>query len=226
RRGTDRRTSGAGSGPAGVIGQRQDSLRKIINSSNSTSISYLGNPNIIYTNKQIIPFKFNFASPVIINANSGFYAGITNPIVNLDSIKVFTNTKFNPAMDSSAWFLTSTNTWRTYKTHRKMKIQMAIIPQITCSPVLGINSTVLNETMLQVFPNPSKGIFNLLLNMPVQEMVQIRVCNILGHVISSLTLNHADTQVLQLDLSAYPKGIYLLQVQNASQTLSKRIVLD
>jgi len=62
--------------------------------------------------------------------------------------------------------------------------------------------------------------------MPVQEMVQIRVCNILGHVISSLTLNHADTQVLQLDLSAYPKGIYLLQVQNASQTLSKRIVLD
>ena len=215
-----------GSGPAGVIGQRQDSLRKIINSSNSTSISYLGNPNIIYTNKKIIPFKFNFASPVIINANSGFYAGITNPIVNLDSIKVFTNTKFNPAMDSSAWFLTSTNTWRTYKTHRKMKIQMAIIPQITCSPVLGINSTVLNETMLQVFPNPSKGIFNLLLNLPVQEMVQIRVCNILGHVISSLTLNHADTQVLQLDLSAYPKGIYLLQVQNSSQTLSKRIVLD
>ena len=215
-----------GSGPGAVIGQRQDSLRKIINSANVTSISYLGNPNIVYTNKKIIPFKFNFASPVIVNANSGFYAGITNPIVNLDSIKIFTNTKFNPALDSSAWFLSSTNTWRTYKTHRKMKIQMAILPQITCSPVLGLPTEQLSEDAMQIYPNPSKGVFNVLISLPKKGPIYLNVFNSMGALLSSSQLSDTDTELMEINLSQHPKGLYMIQLQTESQRIIKRVLID
>src|SRR5690606_34269580 len=100
----------------------------------TTRVGYLGDPNDFFFTNRIIPFKFDFDVPVIINMpNNGFYAGVDISNMALaDSVRLFT-AKTNSAVsntDSSAWVLNSLNNWRPFKNYRGKNVQLAIIPQI------------------------------------------------------------------------------------------------
>ena len=79
---------------------------------------------------------------------------------------------------------------------------------------------------LEVFPNPSKGIFNMVVSNQEAGIASVAVSDLNGRKLFTkqypvnLTSNKFD-----IDLSDFSRGIYLLNVQINGSTLSKKLVL-
>jgi len=77
--------------------------------------------------------------------------------------------------------------------------------------------------VLRVFPNPSTGVFTLTLNNAAEGTVD--VFDIMGKKVQNLQLN-ANTNVYQIDLTGYAKGIYVINITAGGVTQSKKVVLE
>ncbi len=70
------------------------------------------------------------------------------------------------------------------------------------------------DNSLAVYPNPSNGIFNIALNENINAVVKI--VNILGEtVLEKITTEN----ILTIDLTGYPEGIYFYQIANKAGAL-------
>jgi hypothetical protein len=77
-----------------------------------------------------------------------------------------------------------------------------------------------NEITWQVFPNPSKGVFNLVYQLNGEESVIIKVFNIDGKLVKQLKSSaNGFVQKLTIDLQTekYPAGLYLIEAENADK---------
>ena len=83
------------------------------------------------------------------------------------------------------------------------------IDDISLSGLVGINEISQNAN-LNVFPNPSNGVFNI--NSPTL-ISKIEIMNILGDVIYSAGISAFEFVV---DINNQPKGIYFYKLQSAS----------
>ena len=83
----------------------------------------------------------------------------------------------------------------------------------------GINETAENS-ILSVFPNPTTGNINVLLN---GEQNTITVTNLLGEVIYSQATTSKN---LNIDLSSFADGIYMLGVDNGSSKHFQKLILS
>jgi Secretion system C-terminal sorting domain/Ig-like domain CHU_C associated len=90
--------------------------------------------------------------------------------------------------------------------------------------IMNVKNTksVLNEG-INIFPNPSSGIFNIDLNEFKQGTIE--VYNQLGARVKNVELNDEKNDY-QLDLSGFAKGIYILNLINDNQKISKKIVVE
>lgn len=217
-------------GPAGLIQQRNDSLGKIAGTQPKVvNIGYVGRPNFNpLTNTKIIPFKFDFASPVLINSTSGFFAAVQTPTNNFagDSINIFTNTRYNTAIDSSAWFLQYNNSWKPFRSGRKAKVQLAILPQITCSGINGIAEQASElQSGFMILPNPGSGLFQLIFTLNSNQDLKLTIRNSMGQQILFSEIDNVMYNVLDLDLSPYSDGIYFAEIVGSGEKVVKKIVL-
>jgi hypothetical protein len=73
---------------------------------------------------------------------------------------------------------------------------------------IGINIITSNENLMEVFPNPSSGIFSLRLKDVNDKIIEIQVEDIFGTKVLS-DKNFAST----LDISNEPQGIYFVHVK-------------
>ncbi len=217
-----------GGGPGASIGSRSDSLGKIRSTPGTTSVSFIGRSGYVVPNTKMIPFRFDFNAPIIINPASGFFVGVEAPILSpADSIKIMHNTRYNSAVDSSAWYQQLNNTWRTFRYNRSAKIQLAIIPQITCSPAVGLkefNKQLSNQ--VSVMPNPSEGQFSLIFTLAKEETIEVSIINSIGQQISSDKIEHVSNQIFDIDLSAKPNGIYFINITNGTEKTVKKIIVN
>ncbi|SIT83663.1 S8 family serine peptidase [Pontibacter indicus] len=78
-----------------------------------------------------------------------------------------------------------------------------------------------------VYPNPTSGSFNLVLNGKAQEQFNISVWDVNGKLVQqrNLTLENA-TQTQQLSLEDQPKGLYLIRVTNGSKVQTHKLVKE
>ncbi len=94
-----------------------------------------------------------------------------------------------------------------------------------CLPVIGVGLAE-NKQMpgFMVFPNPSKGTFNLVFE-KLQDFVQVEVYAINGKKLSVQTFKHSPK--LAINLQEFPKGLYLLKiVNNEGFSFSTRVLLN
>ena len=217
-----------GAGPNSLIVSKGDSLGKIAASTNKTvTVKFCGTPNYTFTTTKIIPFRFDFAMPVQI-PNTGFFCAVQTPYGSLsDSIKIFSNTKTNLSNDSSSWVLQFSNNWRTLRYNKNAKVQLAILPQITCRAIVGIqeNVTAFNSN-ITVMPNPSSGQFSLIFTLPKLENVNVRIINPLGQLISADRLENVSNNLINIDMSNRPDGIYFIEVSNGNEKVLKKIIIS
>ncbi|MFH1321738.1 MAG: PKD domain-containing protein [Bacteroidota bacterium] len=96
----------------------------------------------------------------------------------------------------------------------------------TVDVIPGI-SDVDNENRIEIYPNPNKGIFNLVIEMGEREDVTVEIFSLHGQLIYSEYVERI-TGIFtgQIDLSDYTGGIYHLQVTTDQGTVHKKVVIE
>ena len=104
---------------------------------------------------------------------------------------------------------TSYNTFKTLSSHR-----------ITAGDVqLGEN--------LNIYPNPTRGLFNISFIAEKVDNFEITIVDAFGKLVSQEDKqDFIGEYTKQVDLSTYPRGIYMLQIRTQDSFVSKRIVLQ
>lgn len=76
-----------------------------------------------------------------------------------------------------------------------------------------------------IYPNPSKGIFNIELKSPEYKNASIEVYNVLGEKITAATVNVNAKSNFRLDMSNHANGVYMVKFITEKGTASKSISL-
>lgn len=85
----------------------------------------------------------------------------------------------------------------------------------------------LEVTKLNVFPNPSTGIFDINFNLPIEGRTAIRIFSPTGQVIYENNLgNFTGTFSDRIDIANNAKGIYFLAITQNDQAITRKVVLQ
>lgn len=146
------------------------------------------------------------AQNLIVNLNSG--ASETFPIENVRSIKFGTCTMILNQMNGGVnfWYLDD-------------------ITSYSFDAAASIAENNLSSEYLEVFPNPSDGLFNLNYNSSKTESIQLVIVDLNGRQIQEVYKgihNGTSTFLWQSDV---PKGIYLVQLVTETHCITQRIVV-
>lgn len=79
------------------------------------------------------------------------------------------------------------------------------------------------QPSITIWPNPTDQVLNIQFHQPCDLPIQLHFSSIDGKVLRSVVYNTSET-TLQEDISHYPPGIYLLQVNTGNSTFTKTIV--
>jgi len=92
----------------------------------------------------------------------------------------------------------------------------------TCN--IGLNEWN-HETNLQIFPNPTKGLFNIVFKQ-LESRVNLWVLNPTGQILinQELEIYFESNNHHQLDLSIYPAGVYFLMVTDGKEKIIKKLI--
>jgi hypothetical protein len=150
----------------------------------------------------------------------------------------FTNTSTNA--ETSHWYfgdgtdVFADNPSHIYPTAGVYVVKLVVISPAGCkdsiiSQILVGTATIdevneSNSLEFNVYPNPSKGLFNIKLNSKDLSST-ITVMNLLGEVILTKDLVQTANGNFesQIDLSNYPNGIYLIDMSTENQTVVRKI---
>ena len=86
--------------------------------------------------------------------------------------------------------------------------------------VNSVSSIDKNKNIL-IFPNPSNGIFRIIDKIISNK--QVSVFNVEGVEIFRATMNGKE---FGIDISGNPKGLYLLRIQNQTESIIRRLVIE
>jgi hypothetical protein len=89
---------------------------------------------------------------------------------------------------------------------------------------IGIREMEGNSSLISVYPNPGAGIFTISSSASLQGS-QLKVMNAAGQIVHNVTLSESG---FSIDLSGAAKGLYLLQISDASGTITglKKLVVE
>jgi hypothetical protein len=112
---------------------------------------------------------------------------------------------------------------------KSTRVKVTLYP-FDCPPDEGyccdhdkIGNNQLKQSEFDIHPNPSNGIFNI--NTKDFSQVTIEVYNQLGNLIKRVYINDKNFNY-ELDLSAFAKGIYMLNMIKDDQKLTRKLILQ
>ncbi len=95
------------------------------------------------------------------------------------------------------------------------------------TPISGIKNVNGNAGAdFSVYPNPTNGVFELKINSDKYRNAEVKVSDATGRVIYSTNADNTLSGKTTIDLSAFPKGLYLVQLRNAEGAVSKNISVE
>ncbi|MEM6347695.1 MAG: T9SS type A sorting domain-containing protein [Bacteroidota bacterium] len=77
---------------------------------------------------------------------------------------------------------------------------------------------------VQVYPNPSNGVFFIEVQETDLMQVEFKVVNLIGKTVKQETIDA--NQRLRIDLHDQPKGVYFVHLKAGNDTYMKRIVIQ
>lgn len=83
-------------------------------------------------------------------------------------------------------------------------------------------SPALSET-LQLYPNPSKGSFTILLSSGTDEQVPVIITNIMGEKVGELVINSNKENTINLN---QPAGIYFISINTTKKRYTQQITIE
>ena len=80
---------------------------------------------------------------------------------------------------------------------------------------------------LNVYPNPSRDLFNISFSSDELQSISIRVVNVIGEEIFKEELTDFDgTYTHEMDMSKKSKGVYFLEISSEKGTVNSKMVLQ
>lgn len=187
----------------------------------TNSISYCGQPGIVYANPIIIPYRYLLATPVAAPATNGFFASIKIPTTAGDTAVIM----HAPAVSGTNWEYWSPSNWYNVATAwTGFNASMAILPEITCLPTGLAESSVLASNV-NLMPNPSTGLVNVIMTLPTSQNINITVTNALGQLITSTDIGNVSINAFTIDLTSKDNGVYFVTINNGQDRVVKRIII-
>ncbi|MFK7032595.1 T9SS type A sorting domain-containing protein [Flavobacterium oreochromis] len=92
------------------------------------------------------------------------------------------------------------------------------------SGTLAVEEYESDKNKVNVYPNPSNGIFKLNVNININEPLKMAIYDITGKVVFEKTFNSL-TPYDEINISDNPKGIYLLDIKSDQYTIRKKILI-
>ena len=80
---------------------------------------------------------------------------------------------------------------------------------------------------LEIYPNPSRDIFNVSFTSEIKQDLEVRVINVVGEVVYTENLEQfVGEYAKQVDLATYTKGIYFLEITTNNGVVNKKLILQ
>ena len=80
---------------------------------------------------------------------------------------------------------------------------------------------------LDVYPNPSRDIFNVSFTSEDVQDLDVRIINVIGEVVYTENLNKfVGEYTKQVDLSTYTQGVYFLEITTDNGVINKKLILQ
>ncbi|MDU8887127.1 T9SS type A sorting domain-containing protein, partial [Yeosuana sp. MJ-SS3] len=102
------------------------------------------------------------------------------------------------------------------------KVKVTVIQCQSSS--LDLNDNLSNNVEFSVFPNPTSGTLNVKL-LELSNLSNLMLYDMLGKALVNKPIDPGADLEFKLDLSSYPKGIYILTIIQNGEPFSKKVVL-
>lgn len=89
---------------------------------------------------------------------------------------------------------------------------------------LSINAAGL-ASLVNVYPNPNAGQFNIDLNIQDKSNVNVKMVNLLGQTVKTFTHDEVNSGSIKVDSSTLAAGIYLIEVVNGNDRASIKVTV-
>ena len=94
------------------------------------------------------------------------------------------------------------------------------------TPISNISETAF-EGRLEVYPNPSRGIFNISFTSETVQDLKVRVLNVIGEeILKEDVQQFVGEYVKSVNLNQYNSGIYFLEIETDQGVINKKIILQ
>lgn len=148
-------------------------------------------------------------------ASHDIYFGTTNPP---EFITNFLFTMFTETLEPNTTYY-----WRIDEVNGPLVTEGDVWSFTTIDNTSDINNGLKNNAAFTIFPNPGDGHIQIWLNL-MQETVTIQIFDMQGKCILQQDSNK---QAIELNLSEYGKGVYLVRVLSDNKTaVSQKIIIE
>jgi len=80
---------------------------------------------------------------------------------------------------------------------------------------------------IQIFPNPSRDIFNITFTSNEKQDLEIRIINVIGeNIFIESKQQFVGEYTKQISLEEYPKAIYFLEIETQDRVINKKLILQ
>jgi hypothetical protein len=79
---------------------------------------------------------------------------------------------------------------------------------------------------INIYPNPSAGEVNVMVDLIYPDGIKVNVYNMLGACVKQAGFDETSTNVLAIDLSELPNGVYVVDVIKGDEKTTKKVVLN
>jgi hypothetical protein len=114
----------------------------------------------------------------------------------------------------------------------KYSVDVVDVYGCTASDTIYINyvlslSDVDQDISLGIYPNPTKGRFNIVIEGTIFQNYSLDIMNLEGRIVKheEIQVNQA-SYTIQLDMSAYAKGVYLVRLMNNGLVITKKLIVQ
>jgi hypothetical protein len=91
---------------------------------------------------------------------------------------------------------------------------------------IGLNDLTNSNTQLSITPNPNNGLFTMAITSKETIIYTLNVRNMLGQQVYTDILSVKGSVTKQMDLSQFEKGIYLVSLENGTEKILKKVVVQ
>lgn len=158
-----------------------------------------------------------FNTPINVSAGNDYFVAVQQ--VDTNNLTLGAS---NDIFSLNSVMYNISGTWGTVES-QGIPICFILRPNNPSSTAVGISNVDLNSNVM-VYPNPSKGVLNILNNGAFDKNVTVTVMNNVGQTIISRNFSSFSNE--RIDLGNQADGVYTVKITDAKNTVVKNIVIS